>query len=257
MPATVHPLDGQTLALAFNGAASADLFTLDVMSGAVTSAYFSDRWCQILEENVLRLFPVTTDLQRRTPQFLGRLVAVGLLDGAAITASSSSAGNLATFTLSPTINTTLVIALPHSIGGSFSVGQAIASPAPGGATAVVEFSDIGLRRWPGTVDPAVLVGNLVAVEAGTGRMIKADRRYAANMPAVGIYAIDSTGAACTAIGGPTPVSGTYGAGVDLYVGIDGNAEPTSTEIVGQYSQFVGTSASTSQVVLTLGDEVLV
>jgi hypothetical protein len=96
MAVTATVLDGNNVALAFNGTASANVFTLNTSTGAVSSAYLSDTWTRVLRQNALKLFSVTTVAQRETvlaladgAAALGRL-AIGDIPGAGLLGTSSA-----------------------------------------------------------------------------------------------------------------------------------------------------------------------
>jgi len=254
MSVAATQLDGQNYAFVLNGVSSVDLFTLNGVTGAVSSLYFEDGACRSLEVNALNLFRVLTTLpQRQSVHCLKRLLGVGTLDGATISVSSVTSGSSATFRVSAVPGTVVISTLPHSVGGGFAGAQSVEVSASGSPPP--DFSDLGSQVWDGTVGAGVVPGKLVAVQHGTTNLVIADNRDTNKVPTIGMYRLNSLGQHAIQGFGPVSVSGTYAAGAEIYLGIDGNATDVPPGTSGTFMQFIGISYSTTKVSLTLGEVV--
>jgi hypothetical protein len=252
MAVTATPLDGQNQALVFSASEVANVFSLDVVTGAVTSSLLPATWLYNLSKNAKKLFAVTSVAQRQTVGFLSRLVAFGTLDAVALTVASSVAGDVATLVATPAAATTLLVALPYSASGGYSTGQTVPVSAGGGG--FVTATDLGLSRFMGTVDPSVAVNKLVSVQQVTGLLVLADNRDPLRMPCSGVYQLDSAGQPCIRGLGEAAIPGVYTAGAEVFVGYDG-AAVSVPPAPGEITQFIGMSRSPSIVILTVGEAV--
>ena len=244
MAVTSKILDGNNVALTFAGSVSANVFTLNLTTGAVASSYLPTTWTTILRQNALKLFQVTTLAQRQTVGFLDRLVAVGTLDGTTVSTTASVGAGTATLVVTVSADTAVLVQLPHSLFGAASLGQSVPATGGGGGGTVVA-GDLGLALWTGAVDGAVSIGDLVAVEVGTGVLVQADRSDGDRMPAIGTYALDSALSPAYRFAGPTSVSGgPFAAGSVLYASsTPGQATTTESVVPGEINQRVGTADS--------------
>lgn len=244
MAVTSTSLDGNNVALTFAGSVSANVFTLNLTTGAVTSSYLPTTWCSVLRQNALKLFRVTTLSQRQTVQFLDRLIALGSIDGTTIATTASVGAGTATLVVAVSADTAVLVQLPHSMFGAASLGQSVPATGGGGGGGVVA-GDLGLALWTGAVDGAVVPGDLVAVEVGTGILVRADRSNGNRMPAVGTYALDSALSPAYRVAGPASVSGgPFAAGAVLFAAsTPGQATTTESVIAGEINQRVGTADS--------------
>jgi len=248
MAVTATVLDGNNVALTYaGGTASASVFTLNTSTGAVTSSYLPATWCAVLRQNALKLFSVTTLAQRATVGFLDRLVAIGSLDGTTISTAASVGAGTATLTVSVNANTTLLVQLPHSIFGAASLGQSVPAAGGGGGGSVVP-ADLGLVLWTATVDGAVTLGDLVAVDGTTGTLVRADKTDSLALPCIGVYGLDSALNVSVRTSGDAGVLpfGPFTAGATVYVGDNGAATTVRPVTPGESRQVIGyaTSAGT-------------
>lgn len=254
MAVTSKPVDGQNQALIFPAVEAANVYTLDIVTGAVTSALLPASWLYTLSQNAKKLFAVTTTAQRQSAGFLSRLVAFGSLDATTITVTASVAGNVATLVATPDAATSLLVALPYSASGGFSTGQTYPVVGGGGGTGTVMPGDLGLSRFTGTVGPGVVANKLVSIEQATGLLVLSDNRDVLRMPCSGVYQLDSAGQPCIRGLGEAAIPGSYTAGAEVFVGHDGEATSTPPA-AGEVTQFIGMSRSPSIVILTVGEAV--
>jgi hypothetical protein len=251
MAVTATQIDGNNVALAFNGSASASVFTMNTSTGAVTSGLLPAEWCRILSANAAKLIAVTTLAQRQTVQFLDRLISLGSLDGTTITTTASSGSGTASLVVTVNANTTVLVQLPHSIFGAASLGQSVPATSGGGGSGVVP-GDLGLVRFTGTVDGAVGLGNLVALNT-SGILVRADKANVASFPCIGAYELDSALAPCVRTAGEVAVTGgPFTVGSTLYVGTAGAATATVPNTSGQMRQLVGVTSASGKLFIAIG-----
>jgi hypothetical protein len=251
MAVTSTVLDGNNVALVYAGSVSANVFTLNTATGAVTSSYLPSDWCEILTANARTLFAVTTLAQRQTVQFLDRLVAIGSLDGTTIGTTASIGAGTATLVVTVAANTTLLVQLPHSIFGAASLGQSVPATGGGGGGSVVP-SDLGLVRFTGSMNGSVGPGDLVSLNT-SGVLVRADKANASAFPCVGAYELDSALAPCVRVAGEVAVTGgPFLVGTTLYVGTAGAATATPTNTPGQVRQLVGVVQSSGRLFIAIG-----
>jgi hypothetical protein len=251
MAVTATQIDGNNVALVYaGGSATANVFTLNTSTGAVTSNYLSSEWCRILSANAVKLFAVTTLAQRQTAQFLDRLISIGSVDGTTISTTASVAGDLATLVVTVSANTTVLVQLPHSIFGAASLGQSV--PAAGGGGGSVVPADLGLVQFTGAVDGAVGLGDLVALN-GSGTLVRADRTITLALPCVGAYELDSALNICIRTSGEVAATGgPFTAGATIYVGLAGAATSTNPTTPGESRQVVGYATSSGKLFVQPG-----
>jgi hypothetical protein len=239
MAVIAQQIDGNNVALVYSGTASASVFTLNTTTGAVTSTFLSSEWCRILSANAAKLLAVTTLAQRQTVQFLDRLVAIGSIDGTTIATSASLGAGTASLVVTVNANTTVLVQLPHSLFGAASLGQSVPAAGGGGGGSVVP-ADLGLVLFTGSIDGAVGIGSLVALDGTTGTLVRADKSNALALPCIGIYALDSALNACVRTSGESAASGgPFTAGATVYVGAAGAATTVRPVTPGQNRQVIG------------------
>jgi hypothetical protein len=254
MAVTATPLDGQNQALVFSASEAANVFSLNVVTGAVTSSLLPATWLYNLSKNAKKLFAVTSTAQRQSAAFLSRLVSLGSVDATVIAVSASVVGDVATLVATPEAATTMLVALPYSASGGFSVGQTYPVVSGSGGGGTVTAADLGLSRFTGTIDPSVAVNKLVSVQQVTGILVLSDNRDVLRMPCSGVYQLDSAGQPCIRGLGEAAIPGSYAAGAEVFVGHDGEATSTPPA-AGEVTQFIGMSRSPSIVILTVGEAV--
>lgn len=251
MAVTATQIDGNNVAFVYSGSVSANVFSLNTSTGAVTSNYLSSEWCRILSQNAALLLPVTTLAQRETVEFLDRLISIGSVDGTTISTSSVVVGDLATLVLTVNANTTVLVQIPHSIFGAASLGQSVPAAGGGGGGSVVP-SDLGLVRFTGTVDGAVGLGDLVSIDT-SGVLVPSDKVNVSAFPCVGAYELDSALSACVRTSGEVAVSGgPFVAGSTLYVGAAGAATSTIPNTPGEMRQLVGVVQDSGLLFVSIG-----
>jgi hypothetical protein len=247
MATTATVLDGNNVAIAFDGSVAANVFTLHTTTGAVTSTYFPATWTAVLRKNALKLFGVTTLAQRQTVQFLDRLISIGSIDGTTIATSASVGAGTVTLVVTVNANTTVLVQLPHSIFGAASLGQSVPAFGGGGGGSVVP-ADLGLVQFTGTVDGAVGLGDLVALDGATGTLVRADKTDALALPCVGAYELDSALNVCVRTSGEVVASGgPFTAGATIYVGLAGAATSTNPTTPGESRQVIGYGTSSGKL----------
>jgi hypothetical protein len=258
MAVTSTVLDGNNVALVYAGSVSANVFTLNYATGAVTSSYLPADWCAVLTANARTLSAVTTLAQRQTVEFLDRLIAIGSLDGATISTNASVGAGTATLVVTVETgdpvnvpNPTILVQLPHSIFGAASLGQSVPATGGGGGGSVVP-SDLGLVPFTGNVDGAVGPGDLVSLNT-SGVLVRADKANASAFPCIGAYGLDSVLSPCVRVAGEVAVSGgPFLAGTTLYVGTAGAATATATNTPGDTRQLVGVVQSNGNLFVAIG-----
>jgi hypothetical protein len=253
MAVTATQIDGNNVALVYaGGSASANVFSLNVVTGAVTSNYLPAEWLGILRDNAQKLFAVTSTAQRQTVQFLDRLISLGSLDGATITSTASVASGIATLVVSVSTNTTVLVQLPHSIFGAASLGQSVPATGGGGGGSVVP-ADLGLVLWTGLTQPGVAAGDVVGIHALTGRLAESDAAATNTVPAVGVYELDSSANPCIRTSGEVAATGgPFTPGATVYVGTAGAATETPTTTPGTYRQVIGHGTSSGLLFVAPG-----
>jgi hypothetical protein len=259
MAVTATQIDGNNVALVYaGGSATANVFSLNTTTGAVTSNYLSSDWCRILSANAVKLFSVTSSAQRQTVQFLDRLVALGSLDGATITSTASVASGIATLVVSVSTNTTVLVQLPHSIFGAASLGQSVPATGGGGGGSVVP-ADLGLVLWTGDIDSAVAAGYLVGVDPATGALVLANPSGLPSVACIGVYTVDSSANPCVRTSGEIDAyGGPFTPGAIVYMGatitppFGGIAVELSPTTPGSFRQVVGYGTSDGKLFVQTG-----
>ena len=146
MAITVSRLDGQTLGFSLTAPdTTADVLSLDIVSGALTSAYLSDIELRNLVPAVEALFALVPSAQRAAGA-LGMLQRLVTLAPAAAATLSQSAVNTA---------------------GTVYALRATISAAPSQFIAHLPFSVDGQLAWATGIDVAG-VGTVTSITAGTG-----------------------------------------------------------------------------------------
>ena len=252
MALTYKQIDGQNIAFSFDGESAVDLYSYNVVTGAVASAYFPAGWTRFIAKNAAKLATILTVPQRQNRHFLERMIAIGTLDGTSLSTAAVVSGDVVTLRLTAALLAQVVVFIPHSMIGGYSAGQPIELPIS--ASTDVSAADLGLSLWTGVVDGSVVVNRLVAVENGSGKLVLADNRYLGQGPCIGVYQLDSNNQPAIRGFGESSLGGTFAVGVDIFVGINGTgtdvppAGPSAT-----YSQFIGMSIAPSKVAVTLGE----
>ena len=243
MAVTATQLDGNNLALLFTGGSTvADVYTLNYVTGAITSAYFPEEWFEPTRKNARKLFPSTSVAQRQTAQFLTRLIALGNLDTVTITPSAVTVGQTVTLRVTVGATTGVLVQLPHSIVGGLSLGQAY--PASGGGGGGLTAADLGTVPFPGTIDGSVVDGVPVCVNGGV--LYAANASLSNRMPAVGVWEA-SLGRYRN--GGSLTLPAPVGANSAIFVAPGGGLTATAPTASGQTSQLLGFSVGTTTLVV--------
>jgi hypothetical protein len=159
MAITSTRLDGQNIGLRLTGGSlSANVFTVNLLTGEATSAYLTSVDLSIVQSAAVALFQTVPVGERATVTFLTRLVTVAPADDNTIALSISIAGNFATLVATESATpSNLVLHVQHSISGyvAWGVGFATGGGPPPPPTNNFVFS----ATCPGTA----AIGNCVYI----------------------------------------------------------------------------------------------
>lgn len=128
-------LSGRELALSLDTGVDPfiDLFSVNIVTGAVSSSWIPAEWLPFMEEAVAKLDGVVPPLDRTSLSYLGRLVKIAPMDDSTLTASAISSGDLQTFRITPfggVQPSVLLVQLPHSITGFFGTNDTASGLGP-------------------------------------------------------------------------------------------------------------------------------
>lgn len=128
-------LSGREFSLSFDTGVDpfVDLYSVDTVTGAVTSSWVPDEWIPFMEEAVQKLNAVVPPLDRTALSYLGRLSKIAPMDDCTLTASAITAGSIQTFRVTPfggVQPSVLLVQLPHSITGFFGTSDLATGLAP-------------------------------------------------------------------------------------------------------------------------------
>ena len=169
MAITVSRLDGQTLGFSLTAPdTTADVLSLDIVSGALTSAYLSDIELRNLKPAVEALFSLVPSAQRAAGALgmLQRLVTIAPAAAATLSqAAVNTAGNV--YALRATISAApsqFIAHLPFSADGqlAWATGVDVAGPALPLSTA---NGGTGINGGVGGVSPLVYANRTIGAEA--------------------------------------------------------------------------------------------
>jgi hypothetical protein len=160
MPVTSQPLDGQNVVLTVTAPTTAvDIFSLNIVTGAVTSAWLNSVQKANLRASALQFFATVPAGERTSAAFLNRFLAVTPFNDWQTTLTAvTTAPNVQTLRatiVSALGDSRLAITLPHSITGIVStsgIGSGGGGNDPGGG----ESYDVGsfIRGYPGASQKA-------------------------------------------------------------------------------------------------------
>jgi hypothetical protein len=230
MSVTVTNIDGQNTGLRLLGQLSVDALSLNLTTGAVTSAYIPAENFRTLQEFALRLFAAVPVSARAAGAIglLNRLCAVSPADSSTVTLSASISSGVAT--LVATINAspaTIILTVPFAPSGGVMPGM----PATGGGGTDTNLTTVVLAE-------AMNVGDPVALQGGFGVLARADT--SARMPAVGV--IDSLIDPATArvrVAGIFVSGAGYTSGAIHFVSSTGTISSTPPVTAGHLVQGIG------------------
>ena len=231
MSVTITQLDGQNTGLRLTGQLSIDALSLNLTTGAVTSAYIPAENFRTLQEFALRLFAAVPTSARLAGAIglLNRLCAVSPADASTVTLTASLVGDVAT--LVATIDVapaTILLTIPFAPSGGVMPGLPAAG---GGGGTDTSLATILLAE---VMSP----GNPVALQAGFGVLARADDPT--RMPAIGV--IDSLVNPVTAkvrVAGVFGSGAGYTAGVVHFISSTGTISPTPPVTAGHLVQGIG------------------
>lgn len=111
-----------------------DLFSVDIVTGTITSAWIPDDWISFMEEAVELENSVVPPLDRTALAYLGRLVKIAPMDDCTLTASAvTTAVNVQTLRITPfggNQPSVFLTQLPHSLTGFFGTNDTASGLAP-------------------------------------------------------------------------------------------------------------------------------
>jgi len=244
MAVTATVLDGNNVALLFTGGSTvADVYSVNYLTGVISSAYFPEGWIDPTTKNAKKLLPPTTITQRQSVEFLTRLIAIGNLDATTISLSSVVLGQQVTLRVTVSGDTAVLVQLPHSIVGGITQGQA--SPASGGGGGGLTAADLGSVPFPGTIDASVSDGLPVCVYSGV--LYAADASNEDRMPCVGVWQ-SSLGRYRSA--GALTLPSAVTANTRIFVAPGGGLTSTPPSASGQVSQLIGFSIGTTTLAVS-------
>jgi hypothetical protein len=156
MPVTSQQLDGQNVVVTVEApATSADLFAVDIVTGAVTSPWLTSVQLGNLRKAALAFFELVPLAERTSVAFLNRLASVTPFEDWQTTLSAVTTGTneqtLRATPVTPLGDTHLAVTLPHSITGLVATGGIGSGAGGGGGGGGGESYDIGsfIRGYPG------------------------------------------------------------------------------------------------------------
>lgn len=239
MGVSVTPLDGQNVGLRLLGQTTVQPLSLNLSTGEVQSAYFSETDLEILQRFALRLFQVVPYSSRAAGAIglLQRLCAVSPADESVLTLTATVASGVATLTAEVDFSpASLILTIPYSASGGVM-------PSSGGSSGGGGGTDSNLIQVEGyDLSPGILVW----IDPATGIAEEASAADPAKMPCVGI--VDSvvnastisvrTGGAKTAMIGLTP-------GKIYFVGVGGLISISAPTTPGHIVQPIGFSMTSS------------
>jgi hypothetical protein len=225
MAITATRLDGQNVGLRLTGGStSVNVFTVNLVTGAATSAYLTSVDLGIVQSAAVALFQTVPAGERATVTFLTRLVTVAPADDNTISLSISTVGAFATLVATESATpANMVLHIQHSISGYVAWGVGFAT---GGGPVPPATNNFVFSATCGAGDA---VGDCVyfsgAEVAGVAQVSKADPSTISKMPAVGIIISKAAATACTVQRlGRVDLTGAglaFTAGNRMFVGLSG------------------------------------
>jgi len=157
MAITATRLDGQNVGLRLSGGTTvADVLTVNVSSGASTSAYLKAVDLIVITAAAKKLFDLVPLAERSTVTFLARLITVSPADDASLTLTAVA--GVGTITLRATVGVSpasIIIHVPYSTGGLIAWGIGAGS---GGGGAVNSVTASAPLASSGGANPDISVG---------------------------------------------------------------------------------------------------
>ena len=241
MSVLVTQIDSQNVGLRLLGQTEVDVFSLDLTTGAVSSAFFSAPDCEILQNFALALFGVVPKTARSAAAvgLMSRLVSVSPADTSTVSVSASVVGGVSTLLASVTASpASIILTIPYSMSGGVMPGSASGAPTPP-PTPDSSLIEIVLGEPLSAGDPVCLV-------SGSGVKARADDP--SRLPAVGILeSAESPTAGVLRVAGVSAQLSGLTAGRIYFVGANGALVLAPPSISGQAVQAIGFALSNSQM----------
>ena len=171
MAINVFALDGNNIALELRDESLADVITVDLVTGAVSSAYIPEKWFPLLEARVKLLFQVIEEDARRSGavNFLQRLVNISPLDDSQLSLSVSHDGDAYTLSVIIAVGAPpahVIVNFPHSISGLVAAVGGIVQQSGGGSGINNLSGDVTGSSNANVIAPGVVDNDKFTSDAG-------------------------------------------------------------------------------------------
>ena len=249
MAIEARPINGSVLAFKTTAPSTAvTLCQIDLATGRVDSAYFSEEQKFAVRENAAPLLAVIDpeDRELASPGIMARLLPVSSLDAGVAAITTIVEGGVAIATVPVAGTRYFAVQVPHSIFGGLGF-----SPAEGTGDEPVVSADNSFKTTsPETLQPGMLV---VKNRSGPG-VVRANANDVSRMPAVGMVAeVKDDGTIIVQTSGPVVNRFVATGELVLFAGGDGYPTPNITSNV-TYVQTVGVWATTNTLILNLSGQ---